>query len=321
MNAANLDSPSATLADWLAHWFAHDVLVRRRPSTIKATRRAVHDLVRELGLIRLNELRVLHTAAAVATWSARKRSCGTIRKNLEVLRVAMRRAREGGLANDFDLFRLVLPPGPARPPRWWSPYDVARLLDTTRGHPLDAALALAVVLGLRRGEVLGLTWRHVSFEDRTLRVEQSRGDVTGGPWQTLPTKTPSSRRTLVMPLRIMEALTHLHALETTKASRAGSGVSLDDYVFTSRSRAPVSPSYLNWELLRRVRQLGLDRIRFHDLRHTAASSMLRLGISPRTVADILGHRHMNTTLEIYAHVCLDHKREAIARVDKALEHI
>jgi integrase len=133
-----------------------------------------------------------------------------------------------------------------------------------------------------------------------------------------PPKTRASFRTLVMPARVRSALVDTMALSDARAARLGRARAPDDFVFLSRNGVAICPSYLHWELNRRIQQLALPRIRFHDLRHSAASWMLSLGLSPRTVADTLGHRNIETTLMIYAHVCLDQKRAAAEAIDAAI---
>ena len=106
--------------------------------------------------------------------------------------------------------------------------------------------------------------------------------------------------------------------ETNKARKAGATVRPSDPVLTTRTRRPHWTAYLHVELKKRLKDLGLPPLRYHDLRHTAASLMLAEGISPRTVMEMLGHRNLEVTMFVYGHVNLRHQHVAAAAVDRAL---
>lgn len=240
-----------------------------------------------------------------------------IRKAIEVLRSALRHAVELGLCKSNPAARARVPPKSDRPANWLDVPDARRLLASARGSRWEAMYALTLALGLRRGELTGLTWADVDLRARVLRVRWTRTERRGGSELTQP-KTTASRRTIALPEFVVRSLRLQRQRELRKARTVGLTLRPSDPVFTTRSRRPYWSSQLYQELKFRLDKLGLPRMRFHDLRHTAASLMLAEGVSPRTVMEILGHRNLAVTLMIYGHVNLLHQHEAVALVDRAL---
>jgi integrase len=306
------------LPSWLVTWLREDVDVRLRPLTRLSYARAARNFTEAIGPIPPTEITEALLVAVVASWLSENRSVHRIRSDLRALTTALDWACSKGLVASNLARRVTLPPPPRTMPRWWTPAQLRALLRATENHPMDGVFALAAVLGLRRGEILGLMWRHVDFETGLLRIEQERVEVPHRRLYLQPPKTRASFRTLVMPNRVREALGATLVLSDARAAKLGRQRSAGDFLFLSRHGNPLCGSYLHWELDRRAAQLGFPRIRFHDLRHSAASWMLSLGLSPRTVADTLGHRNIETTLMIYAHVCLDQKRAAAEALNVAL---
>lgn len=316
-----LDLVQPTLPDWLETWLRDHVRVRLRPLTQLAYARAARNFAGALDCSIPDEVTEAQLALVVAQWLREPRSVHRIRADVRSFTMALDWAVARGLVQRNVARALTLPPPPRTQPRWWTPEQVLTLLRATEGHALDGVFALAALLGVRRGEIMGLCWRHLDFEAGLIRIDQERVEVPHRRLHLQPPKTRASFRTLVMPARVHSALLHARALSDARAARLGRNRTPDDFLFLSRNSVAICPSYLHWELNRRIEQLALPRIRFHDLRHSAASWMLSLGLSPRTVADTLGHRNIETTLMIYAHVCLDQKRAAAEAIDAAMaEH-
>ena len=140
---------------------------------------------------------------------------------------------------------------------------------------------LALTTGMRRGELLALRWRDVDLDGGSLQVTGSLVREAGQPLQVGPPKTARSRRRVELGAVAVDALRRRHA------TAGGSGGA---FVFASSTGTPIGPS----NMLRRsfaplLKQAGLPRIRFHDLRHTAATLQLGMGTHPKVVADMLGH--------------------------------
>ena len=166
-----------------------------------------------------------------------------------------------------------------------------------------------MVTGLRRGELLGLRWSDLDFAAGSVTVRQSLQRVDGK-LQAVETKTARGRRTVPLPEL---ALAALRALKT-----AQDGTIRALYLFTGSGGEPLSGDVVYGQFLRATEAARLPRIRFHSLRHTAASLLLAQGTHPRVVMEMLGHSTIALTMNTYSHVIPSLEREAADRMNAIL---
>jgi integrase len=149
---------------------------------------------------------------------------------------------------------------------------------------------------MRQGELLALRWQDVDFTRRVICVENSLYDG-----QLCPTKS-YGRREIRMVNELVEALLPLR--------NNGSA-----FVFPAQDCGPLHPKTLGRPLARAIKRSGVKRIRFHDLRHTAASHLVMAGVPIKTVQEILGHSDLAMTLR-YAHLTPETREEAMVRLEE-----
>lgn len=200
--------------------------------------------------------------------------------------------------------------------------EVRILLQTAEPHRFYALWLLLVSVGLRRGEVLALTWDDIDLDNGQLRVRRnlqriSKELIFGTP------KTKRSVRTVSLPQRCIAALRVRASEQQAERVAAGKeGCPLphqpDGLVFTTTTGRPAEPRGLNRMLTVLCRQAGVRRVRVHDLRHTCASLLLAQGVDARTIMETLGHSTITLTLNTYAHVMDTTLRAAAERMDDAL---
>ena len=185
--------------------------------------------------------------------------------------------------------------------RVFSTEEVAVLLDGTRGDRLWSLFVVAAVTGARQGELFALTWPDVDMAGRSLTIRRSLGvDLNGHPaWQA--PKTRSSHRTIRLPVVAVEALQVQAERQTEERAAASSWADLG-LVFSSDRGTPLNSQNVLRSLRASLDRLALPAMRFHDLRHYAATEALANGIPPHEVAAYLGHATPAVTLTIYAHV-------------------
>jgi integrase len=167
----------------------------------------------------------------------------------------------------------------------------------------------ALGIGARLGELLALRWRHVDLVMGTVRIEQtfSRLVRQGQLWR--PPKTQASRRTIEIAPNIVAALQELPGPHRD-----------DDLVFCQPDGKPHHAHNLTQrDFPRTIRRAGVPKIRFHDLRHTCATLMLKGGVHPKIVSQMLGHTTVRMTLDTYSHVLPGMSREAIHRLGHLLD--
>jgi integrase len=196
--------------------------------------------------------------------------------------------------------------------------EVRRLLAAAATDRLEAVYVLACTAGMRRGEVLALRWRDVDLERGTLAVTGSLQRSSAGLTITEP-KTARSRRLVVLSSLAVEALRRRQRRQVDERSLSGSLWLDRGLVFTSAVGGPIEPGNLLrrsfWPLLDRAE---LPHVRFHDLRHTAATLMLSRGVHPKVASELLGHATVGITLDLYSHVSESMQREAARAMDDLL---
>jgi integrase len=197
--------------------------------------------------------------------------------------------------------------------------EQARLLLTTAsGKRLEALYVLALATGMRQGELLALRWRDVDLDGSTLRVRATLQRTEAGFVFAEP-KTAQSRRRIALSKTVVDALRQ-HKIRQLEERLAAVNVWEDhDLVFPNIIGKPLEAGNVlrrsYWPLLRRA---GLPRMRFHDLRHTAATLLLGRGINPKIVSEMLGHSNVSITLTIYSHVTPHMQQQAADAMDAAL---
>jgi len=188
--------------------------------------------------------------------------------------------------------------------------DARRLIEAIRGTRYEALWVCALTLGLRRAELLGLQWSDVDFDNGTATVRQTLLRVDGRLNFAEP-KTDRSRRTIPVPAPTLVKLRAHRALQAADRLSAGARWKDHGLVFASTIGTPLEPRNVDrsWHAVRK--DLGLDTVRLHDLRHACATFLLASGASPRTVMKTLGHSQISLTMNTYAHVLLEIERAAV----------
>ncbi len=182
----------------------------------------------------------------------------------------------------------------------WDIQEVNKFLKIAREHRLYPAFLLALTTGMRQSEILGLRWKDIDFENETLSVRQPLSH--DGKELTVQTKTRTSTRTISLDKRVLDVLQkHKHMVK--KEMLANRPVyKNNDLVICTGVGTPVLPRNVLRTFYSLVKKADVPKIRFHDLRHTVATLMLKGEINPKVVKEILGHSDVRITLDIYSHV-------------------
>jgi integrase len=304
-----------TVGEFLEYWLAQSVKPRLRPLTHAGYQVNVRKhIAPTLGNIKLDRLTPQHVQAMLNDRLAAGFSPKTVRYIHQVLRSALGVARRWEMV-DRNVATLVDPPRAKRPQiRPLEPAEARRFLDSVRGDRLEALYSVALALGLRQGEALGLQWKDVDLENRVLKVRHQLQRVDTKLVLVEP-KTERSRRTLVIPPTIVEQLREHAKRQLAEKLWAGSKWVDNDLVFANRVGAPLQARRVIEDFHKALEKPGLPRIRFHDLRHSCATLLLVQGVSPRVVMDILGHSEMAMTMDTYSHVVPELRREAADRME------
>jgi integrase len=234
-----------------------------------------------------------------------------------VLRQALNRAIKWGYLTR-NVAALADGPRVERPEiRPFTPDQARLFLASVRGDRVEALYSVALALGLRQGEALGLLWEDVDLEAGTLAVRHALQRVDGR-LQLVEPKTFRSRRNLFMPRVVVEALNAHRKRQLLDRLVAGSRWTEAGLVFTSSIGTPLDGRNVTQRFQAQVERAGLPRQRFHDLRHGCASLLLAQGVSPRVVMETLGHSQIGLTLGTYSHVIPALQRDAADQMERVL---
>jgi integrase len=310
---------SKTVAAFLSEWL-QEVERSLAPKTFRRYRELIeHHIVPEIGRVKLGKL----TPHDVTMMMRRKQDMGLAPRTIHHMRAVLRRAlnvgiRRGelhrnaaGLAEPVkvtDLDVALMPPGEAQD-----------ILAAFRDHPLEPIVALALWTGLRQGEILGLRWRDVDVERRTITVAGSLQRL-GGEWRLLPPKTRRSARTIAMPAPLAPVLTAHRDRQNQQRLRLGLAwhEEIPDLVFTTAIGTPLTGTTVTNRFQWTLKSKDLPVRRFHDLRHGCATLLLASGVDLKTVSAILGHSTIAITANTYAGVLHSLHADAADRITRLL---
>jgi integrase len=195
--------------------------------------------------------------------------------------------------------------------------QVADVLGKLRGRALYPIVALALATGLRRGELLALTWCDIDLDAGKLGVERSLEQTKAG-LHFKPPKTRHGRRAVSLSPWIVRDLRAHRKAQQEQRMRLGLGqLPNDALLFTNAVSGPRSPNAMSKEWTRTAAQLKLPRVNFHAFRHTHASHLIAAGMDVLTISRRLGHGSPTITLGVYGHLFSNTDDEAARIIEKA----
>ncbi len=307
-----------TLGQFLTRWLADRVEPTARPATVRGyeSKIRVH-ITPALGSVPLVKLTPQRLQSFLNERLKSGLSPRTVHHLRAIVRAALTDAVKWGLVTR-NVADLVDPPRvPHQEIRALSPAEAQALLEAVRGNRLEAVYSVALALGLRQGEALGLRWEDVDLDAGTLRVRRSLQRI-GGAFHFVEPKTIRSRRTLALPDVAARALRDQRLRQLQERLAAGPMWEEHGLVFARANGAPLLGSNVTRDFQRLLARAGLRRLRFHDMRHACASLLIAQGVHPRVVMETLGHSQIAITMNLYAHVLPEAQREAAAQMDAVL---
>ena len=312
---APIVSERLTVAGYFTDWIASKSNLRER------TRESYQQIIRDhitpqLGKHRLAQLTPAHVRGLMTAKLAQGLDPRTVDYVRAVLRSGLTTAEREGLVARNVAKLVETPAKPRREMTALDPAQARRLLEAANGNPFETLYTVAVSLGLRQGEAFGLRWSRVDLETGRLNVSHQLQKI-GGAYRLVEPKADSGR-VLAMPGAVLASLRAHKARQSGARLAAGSKWKDGDYVFTRADGRPLTPSCVRHDFERLQVVAEVPRIRFHDLRHSAASVLLAMGVSAKMVQETLGHSQIGTTLNVYAHLFDPERQAAADAMDRAL---
>ena len=200
--------------------------------------------------------------------------------------------------------------------------EIATFREAIQGHRFEIVYMVTLFTGLRRGEVLGLTWDAVDFSNGTLLINKQLQKIPGAraAFRLVDTKN-SKGRTITAAPSILVALKRHRARQAEWRLKAGELWEDSNFVFTDELGHHLSPHTVYHNYKRIVASIGLPDAHFHDLRHSYAVAALKEGDDVKTVQQNLGHHSAAFTLDTYAHATAEMRRESAARMEQFIKRV
>jgi integrase len=340
-----------TLGDYLAYWLREVVEPNLAPLTCATYETFVRlYIVPGLGAKRLDRLQVrdvqtwINTVAKTCQCCAqgkdarrpkdRRRCCAvgeccdsapstrSVKDLRGVLRSALNHAITEELLTKNVASLVKLPAVRRRKGKAWSSEEARRFLESARadGDPLYAAYVLILVIGLRKGEVLGLTEGDDDLDAGELAIAWQLQRV-GRQLLHRQTKTEGSDATLPLPDICAAALKLRAEAKQADHERAGKDWQEQDVklIFTTKLGTPIEPRNFNRAWDARCRRSGVRKITVHDARRTCATLLVDLEVHPRVIMQILRHAEISVTMEIYSQASSEATRDALKKLGESLK--
>jgi integrase len=289
------------LGEYLEDWLENTHRNKLRVGTYINYKKKVRYIVDGLGDVWLQKLTPEHVQDFLQKKLDEGLSSKTVHEIHGVLRVALKKAVRWGIVSR-NVCDVVDPPViVSREAVPLSVEQARALVKHVRGHRLEVLLAMAVVTGMRRGELLALRWSDIDFDRHRLLVLHSVDYVAGYGYVVAEPKTTAGKRWISIPAFLVDMLRQHQAqqLELRKAAKKWDD---HDLVFPNLSGGYLHPSHMGDKFRRLLKEAGLPAIHFHDLRHSAATILLCMGVNIKVIQELLGHSDISVTLGVYGHL-------------------
>jgi integrase len=320
---SELEHPGAdqTFEKYLENWLITKQPSLRRTTHYQYTLSCKRYITPFLGKYRLNEIRPEHIQKLYATHIKAGLGARTIRIIHGVLHQAFQQAVKLWILDRNPVTATTPPKVQSEEMHFYDEEQVGRFLFAAKGEPNEALYHLAVATGLRQSELLGLKWTDLDYERRTLTVQRQL--QRNGPKDNLfaQPKTSNGRRTIVLGKATMAKLQEHWWKQNKDRIEAGDRWKEHELMFPTPTGTPKNHANLYRQFKAIISRAGLPEIRFHDLRHTAASLLLNHGIPAIIVSRRLGHYKVSMTLDIYGHLMPEMQEDAAKLIDELITPI
>jgi len=317
----NFSGAQSSLSEFLEGWLV-TIESSLRPRTVDQYRTTCRlHITPSLGKIRLIELRPEHIQRLYQT----KIKAGVGLRTVEMIHVTLHRALDHALKLGLIGRNPTDATTPARPEvkemKFYDESLVNQFLNAAEGDRNETIYHLAIATGMRQSELLGLLWSDLDWRRRSITVQRQlkRGGKKGDYFST--PKTRAGRRSILLGNRTFEKLREHYNRQLVERRKMGDRWQENNLIFPSSVGTPLDQYNLYHNFKGLLQRAGLPDIRFHDLRHTAASLMLNHGIPVIIVSRRLGHSKVSITLDTYGHLIQEMQNEAAELIDELMNPI
>jgi integrase len=315
-NGISYASTTVILGEYLKSWLEGVKASKRHNTWLSYEQLSRSYVIPQLGKMKLKDLRPDHIQTFYNQLRAKEVGAYVIIKIHVMLHSALEQAVKVGYASRNVTDAAVPPRPPTEEMKVLEESQVSQLLVAAKDTRMDALLHLAVATGLRQMELLGLKWTDLDWSKRTLKVERQLERANSEHVRFTQPKTHYGRRLLALGKQTVAGLREQYDRQNDERKMAGNNWKEFGLIFPSKVGTPINYRNLLRDFQILLQKAGLPQMRFHDLRHTAASIMLNHGVPVIVVSRRLGHARPSITLDIYGHLLPSMQEEVAQLIDE-----
>ena len=302
-----------TLGDYLPQWLEKSKGALREKTAYHYNQVMNKHILPYLGKVKLADLRLLQ----IETFYSKLSKAGVGVRTIHICHSILHKALEKALRYKLLIYN---PAKGAELPRYihtemniLDGSQISLLLIAAQACNYHALYHLAVTTGMRQGELFGLKWIDLQWESGVVHVQRQVQTIPGKKWSFVDLKTKAAKRTIKLGEGSLQILREHFLSQSQHKELIGDEWQDNGLIFPSTVGSPGNASNLRVDFNKTLDKAGISRIRFHDLRHTAASLMLNNNVPIFVVSKILGHSKPSITLDIYGHL-LNEMQEGAADI-------
>jgi integrase len=319
-----LEPDKTTLAQFIERWLEHtkaNVAPRTHERYAEIARKNIAPLIGAVTLSKLKPAQISEAYAKALSHGRRDGKGGLSPQSVvhmhRVLKQALKQAVRWEMLHRNPADAIDAPKVERTQTKALDVPQAVELIEAVRGQRVFLPVVLAMMCGLRRGEIAALRWRHVSLDKASLSVMQSAEQTRDG----VRYKEPKGGRTRNIALSgiVVAELPAWRYEQAQELLRLGVRLTDNTLICTTAAGNGIQPNSLTHEFQKGIAGTALPRIRFHDLRHSHATHMLASGVHVKVASERLGHSKIGITLDLYSHVLPGMQEDAVAKVDAAFQ--
>ncbi|MCC5911411.1 MAG: site-specific integrase [Clostridiaceae bacterium] len=310
-----VDSKNMKVADYLEKWLQDYAKHKVAPKTYRSYHDTVHiHLNPKIGHYKLEKLSPT-IIQSYYTWCIENTELSntSINYNHKILKQALNQAVKWQLLIRNPCLAVEPPKKEKHKVEVLNEEEINKLLDACKDEVIYLPIFLAITTGMRRGEIAGLEWKNVDFKENMLYVEKALQRIDGE-LQLVAPKTQKSNRPVALFDSVVAALKNHKKQQRKNRKALGDDCIINDFVCTWEDGRIIDPDYISNAFNRLTKKLDIPKRRFHDLRHTHATLLLKEGVHPKVVSERLGHSQISITLDIYSHVIPSMQKDAVEKI-------